>query len=282
MTRNTSKAILPAVLILLTVVPAAGAEEKKLGIKLGVNYLSSYLFRGSDLYGEGHSAIQPNIDIDFYGTGFGLNVLSSRANSSGFEDIEELDICLKYSNNLFEGQTYTTAYTIGWVYYDYPDRASKGPKTQTRPLIPVAHTLADLQEIYTVFAWPKITGIEGLVPCYIVAHAWPARSHSNATDNGGWVHAFGLNYDVPMNVLSPDLPAKQILKLISLAAYNSGVGATGNVDHDWSHAVFGLLTDFKLTENLTFTPGIYYQVSMDDSINDDDETWCGLTMTYSF
>jgi hypothetical protein len=281
--QNTNKAILPVALILLGVVGTAQAEEKKLGVKLDVTYLSSYIFRGCDIYGEGHSAIQPSIDIDFYGTGLGLNVLSSRANKSGFENLEELDITLRYGNNLFEGQTYTTVYEVGWVYYDYPDRASKGPKVDApRPLIPVVETLADVQELYAVFAWPEILGVRGLVPSYIFAHIWPAQSNSNATDNGGWIHALGLDYGIPMALFLPDMPAEQILKLSSLAVYNSGVGATGMVDHDWSHFTFGLSTEFAITDNLSFTPAIYYQLSMDDSINDDDETWCGLSMTYKF
>ncbi len=41
----------------------------------------------------------------------------------------------------------------------------------------------------------------------------------------------------------------------SQVVYNSGVGATGMVDHDWSHAVFGLSTGFALSKNLIFTPG---------------------------
>jgi len=68
------------------------------------------------------------------------------------------------------------------------------------------------------------------------------------------------------------MPKEQILKLSSQVVYNSGVGATGMVEHDWSHATFGLSTGFALSENLTFTPGIYYQLSMEDSVNPEDES----------
>jgi hypothetical protein len=44
--------------------------------------------------------------------------------------------------------------------------------------------------------------------------------------------------------------------------YNDGLGGA-DVDHDWSHAVFGVSTDFELAENLLVTPGLYYQISMD-------------------
>jgi len=277
------KGILLAAVILLSAAGLIQAQEGELGVTLDVTYLSRYIWRGIDLYNNNTSAIQPSIDIDFYGTGFGVTVLSSRANGRGFENAEELDITLYYYNSLFENETYATDYRVGWVYYDYPDRASKGPKVDApRPLIPVVETLADVQELYAVFAWPEILGVKGLVPSYIFAHIWPAQSNSNATDNGGWIHALGLDYGIPTALFLPDMPAEQILKLSSLAVYNSGVGATGMVDHDWSHFTFGLSTEFAITDNVSFTPAIYYQLSMDDSINDDDETWCGLSMTYKF
>lgn len=276
--------ILLIAVILLTAGAVTKAEEaKKLGVALDVTYLSSNIWRGFDLYPDDHSAIQPSIDVEFYDTGFGLNVLSSRANGSGFENDEELDFTLRYRNSFFEGEKHMISYEVGWVYYSYPDRPRKGPKvTAPRPLIPVVETLADVQELYAVFAFPELLGIRGLVPSYVFSHVWPAQSNSNASDNGGWIHAFGLDYGIPISVLLPEMPKEQILKLSSLVVYNSGVGATGMVEHDWSHAVFGLSTGFALSENLTFTPGIYYQLSMEDSVNPEDEYWWSLSMKYKF
>jgi len=74
------------------------------------------------------------------------------------------------------------------------------------------------------------------------------------------------------------------LSRISEFAYNDGVHpGGGNVDHDWSNAVFGIATDFDLGGNFTLTPAIYHQITMDKSINpDQDETWVGLSVTYKF
>ncbi len=55
------------------------------------------------------------------------------------------------------------------------------------------------------------------------------------------------------------------------------------MDHDWTNAVFGVTTDFDLAENVTLTPGLYHQATMDSSVNDDkDETWMALSMMYKF
>jgi hypothetical protein len=33
---------------------------------------------------------------------------------------------------------------------------------------------------------------------------------------------------------------------------------------------------------MSLTPGIYQQISMDDSVNPDDETWVNLSLKYKF
>jgi len=109
---------------------------------------------------------------------------------------------------------------------------------------------------------------------------WPAKSDSVVSGAEGWIHIFGLGYDWAIPALMPET-TEQLLHLSADFVYNSGT-ARLNVDHDWSHAVLGVSTDFDIANNLTFTPGLYYQLSMDDSINPDDETWVSLSMKYKF
>ncbi len=265
-----ARKILFMTVVVLSPVGLVQAKENSLHGTIDVTYLSSYIFRGVDLYAENHSAIQPSIDIDLYGTGLALNVFSSRANKSGFEDYEELRVGLRYSNSLFKGQRHTTAYTAGWTYYGYPDMPKKGG------IAPVA----DVQEAYAVFAWPRIFNIDGLVPNYTVVCLWPAQSDSAASKNGGWVHVLGLGYDLAVPPLLPDTK-EQLVHLSADVVYNGGVGSP-TIEHDWSHAVFGVSTEFKITDNLSFVPGFYYQSSWEDSVNTQDEMWCKLSMQYKF
>ena len=77
----------------------------------------------------------------------------------------------------------------------------------------------------------------------------------------------------------PELPAP--LHLTSDIAFTDGF-RTG-VDHDWSHATFGVSIKIGITDNLSFVPGIYHQITMDESINPDkDVTYCVLSMKYKF
>ena len=102
------KAILLTVVILLSVGSLAQAKEGELSATFDVTYLSRYIWRGIDVYEDNHSAIQPSIDVDLYGTGLGLKVLWSRANGSGFENSEEIDFTLYYNNDIYEDEVYAT------------------------------------------------------------------------------------------------------------------------------------------------------------------------------
>ena len=98
----------------------------------------------------------------------------------------------------------------------------------------------------------------------------------------GFAHVFMLDYGLPVKGLVPEIP-EHVLNLHTELVYNDGIGPAGqDVDHDWSNAVFGVSTDFNLDKNLTLTPAIYYQVSMDKSVNDDDELWSTLGLKYKF
>ena len=273
------KGILLAAVILLSTVGFAQAQEELSGT-FDVTYLSAYLWRGFDQYpgAHGEGAILPSIDLDLYGTGFGLNVLWSRANTGAvnrgfsFENSERLDLTLSYSNSLFEYETYATNYTVGWMYYDFPDEPTD---------------LKDMQEVFASFSWPEICP-EGVVPSYTIISLWKSESgHPSSSptvktnDISGELHIFGLDYDLPVEGILPDIP-EQILHLSAAVVYNEGAGATG-VDHDWSHVVLGASTDFDLGNDLTFTPGVYHQNSFEHSVNrDEDVTWASLSVKYAF
>jgi len=280
------KGILLAAVILLSTAGFAQAQEELSGT-VDVTYLSSYIWRGFDRYpgAHGEGAIQPSIDLDLYGTGFGLNVLWSRANTGGFENAEEIDLTLSYSSSCFEYETYATDYTVGWMYYNYPDQPTGG--SLTSPSRQAAYS--DLQEFFASFSWPEICP-EGVVPSYTIIRMWTSESGSALSRGlsqqtghvgggfGGWFHVLGLGYDLPVEDMLPDFP-EQILHLSAAMVYNDGVMGA---DNDWSHAVFGVSTDFDLGNDLTFTPGVYYQSSWEDTVNDSDELWCSLGVKYAF
>ena len=265
--------ILLAAVVLFSLAGFAQAQEGELHGAVDVTYLSKYVWRGFDIYGD-KSAVQPSIDIDLYGTGFGVSAMGHRANSGKYENGERWDYTLYYGTSLYEGETYATQCRLGWVYYNYPDMGQED---------------MDLQEIHTILSWPNICP-SGVVPSYVLVKLWPSSSSSLVGSKSalggtasGFAHIFMLDYGMTVQGLLPDIP-EQTLHLHSELIFNDGVGPNGaNVDHDWSNAVFGISTNFELSEDIVLTPGVYHQMTMDSSVNGDkDETWLGLSMTYKF
>jgi len=263
------KGILLTAVILLSAAGLAQALEGELHGVLDFTYQSKYIWRGFDIYGD-KSAIQPSIDLDLYQTGFGINIMAHRANSSGYENGERWDYTVYYGNSLFEGETYTTNYRLGYIYYNYPDTSSHTKNSE------------DLQEMQLVLSWPEICPA-GVVPSYVLVKLWPSNGGTLNGEASGWAHVFMLDYALNLGTLIPDMP-EQVLNLHTEMIFNDGVDPKGiGVDHDWSNIVFGVSTDFDLGNDLTFTPGIYHQVTMDHSVNDDkDETWASLSVKYRF
>ena len=271
--------VLLAAVILFCAVAFAQAQDAELHGSVDFTYQSKYIWRGFDVYGD-KSAMQPSIDLDLFGTGLGINMMGHRANSSGHENAERWDYTLYYQNGLFMDETYAIMYRLGWVYYNFPDLRS---------------SQADLQEIHTVLSFPKMIPA-GIVPTYVLVKLWPNSSGSLVAKNldlsilqpskgtaSGWAHIFMLDYPMTVGGILPDTP-EQVFNLHTELVFNDGVGPGGqDADHDWSNVVFGVSTGVNLTEELVMTPGVYHQITMDSSVNDDkDETWVNLSMTYKF
>ena len=265
------KLILLTAVILLSATTFVQAQDGELSGTVDITYLTQYIWRGFEWYGS-QSAIQPSIDLDLYGTGFGLNVFFSRANSSGYEIDEELDLTLSYSNSLYEYETYATDYTVGWMYYYFPDGPAMNPLTGKS-----YDESDDMQEFFATLSWPEMCP-EGVVPSCTVIKMWASEGGSPSREISGWLYVLGLGYDLPIEGLLPDTP-EQILHLSLATVYNDGVGG---VDSEWSHAVLGVSTDFDLGGDCTLTPGVYFQSSWEDDVNEEDELWCSLGVSYAF
>ncbi len=108
--------IFSTVVLSLSLCSLGLAQTEELHGTIDVTYLTSRIWRGFDYYADDHSAIEPSIDIDLYGTGFGVNVFYSRTITGGFENSQTMALTLSYTNSLFGGETYLPDYKTGWVY----------------------------------------------------------------------------------------------------------------------------------------------------------------------
>jgi len=271
--KTMERKILVAVVLLLAVGSFAQAQDSELHGSFDLTYQSKFIWRGFDIYSD-KSAIQPSLDMDLFGTGLGVNVMAHRANASGFEAGERWDYTLYYQNMMSPDEAYAVMYRLGWVYYNFPQGHNQD---------------VDLQEMHAVLSLPKMCP-SGIVPSYVLVKLWPNSSGSWVGSNSrlggtasGFAHIFMLDYPMTVGGIMPDTP-EQVLNLHAEVVYNDGVGPGGNVvDHDWTNAVFGVSTGFDLAENVALTPGVFHQITMDDSVNTDkDETWISMGMMYKF
>ena len=253
------KRILVSVVILLSMVPGGQAQDPNLGVTFDVTYMSRYLSKGTEPYGK-QGAFFETIDIDLWGTGFGVAVGHQSATASGYVDKQRFNYEVYYGSSFFDGEAYKTKYKIDWTYKNYYGRA---------------RDIGNSQEWIFDFSWPDILPIKNLSPYYIAHYEYPAGSNYRNRSITGWVHRFGLCYKLCV----PELP--EAIRLSSEIAYTDGLGGP-SVDHDWSYATFGASTKLRITDNLSFVPGLYHQISMDDSVCKHDVTYCKLSMKYKF
>jgi hypothetical protein len=249
--------ILLIIVILLSAAGLSQAEEGKLGVSLDLTYMSKWMSKGAEAYGQ-QGALFQTIDVDLYGTGFGVKVTHRNATASGYVDKQRFDFRPYYKNQFFEGEPYATNYNLSVGYEYYPGLARDKANTT--------------YEWIFAFSWPDIMP-KGFTPSYIAHYEYPAGRDYKYHNITGWVHRFILSYDLGV----PELP--QPLRLSSEVAYTDGLGGAS---HDWSYATFGLSTGLKISDNLSFVPGVYYQISMDDSVCKRDVTYCKLSMRYKF
>ena len=257
-----------AMIMLTNVSLAQEAEEPKLGVTLSVKPMSKHIWRGYDVLGD-HGALYSNMNVNLFDTGFSVNLWNMTPIGSGTDNYgrgnnshQECDYTVAYGFALFKEEPYALNIAGNFTHYDFPK----------------LNKYADAQEIGISVALPKLISIgdTALIPSYYVGKLWPATSGESGVIAGGY-HCFALNWN--MEVPCPfSKDTKQVFSFFTDINYNDGIFGS---DHDWSHATLGVSTNIALGP-VTVTPCLQYQISMDKSVNDEEELWCGLNVSYSF
>lgn len=231
---------------------------------------SKYVWRGFDWFNS-RAATQLTAGVDLPEIGTGFLVSGHMAMGRGYESRERWDYSFYYRNTLATGELYETRYRLGWVYYNHP-------------ALPARQN--DLQEGYGVVSFPKITGVKGLIPSYVLIKMWPAQGGGLVNTAGyadGWMHVINLDYVFSVPGALPELP-EQVVKLHSEITYNDGLNPVDGVpvEAGFSHVVVGGSTDYELGYGFSLTPAVFYQVSLEDTVNPEDQLWGTLGLRYQF
>ena len=234
-----------------------------------VAYQTKYIWRGFDIYDD-DPAMQVTAGLtDIMGSGIGVAFAGHVATGVGHTTEERLDFSVYYADSIFNGEVFAAAYRLGWVHYNYPGLHKRQK---------------DLEEVHGMLSWPNLTGTKNLVPSYALVGMWPAFSGSpDAGGNAsGFLHIVMLDYTFAVPGTLPSMP-EQVFKFHSELVYNDGVSPLNtDVDHGWSHAVIGASTDVDLGYGIVLVPALNYQLSMERSVNPDNEAWATVGARYSF
>ncbi|MFC1764601.1 hypothetical protein ACFL6U_21350 [Planctomycetota bacterium] len=243
--------------VLPTVTLAQYSYEPHVEGYLDVTFQSRYMWRGFKVFGNDSAmAYTAYVKED---TGFGAMLQPHIANGGGWVEEQRWDYVLFYENIVGSDERFALQYNFGYEYYNYPQRSSK---------------VADLQELHLKLAMPSVFGVDGLVPSYTPVIMWQSRGTTSRTEVGhanGWFHIFALDYNIETPGLTPESPTQPV-RLHTELVYNDGVNPIAHttqspVDNDWSHFIIGAGTDFDIGYNISITPEIYYQRTLDSSVS---------------
>ena len=252
------KQFLLAGIILLGIATFSQAQEKKLAVSLDLTYTSKWLSKGIEAYGS-KGGLFKTIDIDLYGTGFGLKVTHRNATSSGYVDQQRFDYRPYFKGSIFDDTRYFMKYNLSVEYESYTGLSR--------------HKANTTYEWINAFSWPKLLPY-GLVPSYIFHYEYPAFHGDANRKNVGWVHRFLLGYDMKVSELANPL------HFSTEVAHYDGLANRGS---EWAYFTAGISTKFDITENLSFVPALYHQVTMNSAISKHKHiTYTMLSMKYKF
>jgi hypothetical protein len=254
-----NKALLLAFFIILAPSGLATADQERLGINFSTLWQSKFMWYGQN-YFDNHAGVLNTVDFDLYQTGFHAGFISAISGGGRSLNKEGYAYYIKYVDSIFEDSRFKTDYQIRWQYYDFFDNPSDA---------------TDLSEFRLNIWLPKLLKSK-IIPRYHLSYLYSAKSNSgiSAREPEGFMHIFGLNYD--LKNISPKIP----LNFDWLITYRDGWGGK-KYAHDWTHTTFSLSTAMPLGKG-TLTPGIHYQISMEDTINTHNEFFTCLTYNISF
>lgn len=243
-------------------VEAVEIGSQEVEISAGETFVTRYIWRGQDLYGDNDAAHQPYLDFllpEFIlGADLDINFWGSFALSEGHEDGEEFDYTVSLSRTLLE----VLDTSVGFTYFDFPNSGST----------------TDVAE-----PWISLT-LNNIIPDFpieIAANVF-AGYDFQATSGGpeeGWYYSWGFDTEVPLSkcVLTQEDQA------LALGIVNWGNDGVAGLKPSVLYATeFSASTSYSLGK-FSISPGLHYVVNHEDKINSgDNEFWAGIDISYAF
>ncbi len=212
----------------------------KIGFRSDVTLVSRYIWRGFDTISDDRPAIQPSVTFDFGKSGIWLNLWSAIALAD--TDFVELDLIAGYDKAFSEELTFSA----GMGYFTFPSLPNYPDENSTSP------------EAYTgiTVSSPPLT------LCLTLYYDF------NVGD--------GLYTTVSLN---QNFNIKERGFRSSVIVGHTNQYRDFGVDPGFSDICLGISTDFPL-KTVTLTPSLNYVIVPNHTINDENEIWIGLKVSW--
>lgn len=226
------------------------------------SYVSRYIWRGQDLYGENDGAHQPSVDITFpkllSETDVSLNVWGSFPMNAGHEDGEELDYTLAFSRDVFDE---TVNISTGYTYFDYPNTGSTADVSE----LWISTTLNELPFL------PIEVSLNGFI-------GYDLQAKSGGPDEGIYF-SWGLDTELPL----PQLSLFQEGQTLALGIVNWGNDGVADLESSSLYATeISFSTSYEFAK-ISINPNLHYTMNYEEQINNgDEELWGGVEINYVF
>jgi hypothetical protein len=236
---------------------------QELEITVSDAYVSRYIWRGQDLFGDNDGANQPSIDFTFpklfYGTDLSLNVWGSFPVTGGHEDSEELDYTVSFSRDFME-EAFNIS--VGNTYYDYPNTSST----------------ADVNEPWLSFTWNELPFLPLPVSMTLFGgYDFKARFEG---PEEGWYFSWGFDTELPLPAAGGIFQEGQT---VALGVVNWGQDGVAGLTPSSLYSTELSASTTYAAGSFTFTPNMHYSFMHEDTINGGkNELWGGLEVSYAF
>jgi len=258
--------LLVAAFLVLAAAAGAFAQDEGdngLGFTFEVDFASKYINHGEDVYDD-EAAFFPALSFDLFGTGFSISVggAFSFTDTGELNDSDEVNYSISYEHSFFEEKRYQADSSLLWG-------------VMTCPNVPQEESNVSEWELGVEFPELIPLGASNLVPSYCIC--WDMTMGGGPDDSIVW-QAVGLSYELPIPAFIPGNDEQALGMSVTAEHWSTN---DEEIDDGWAHVTFAFEVPFVVGP-AEVTPYIAYQISTEDTVNDENELYGGIAMSVSF
>ncbi len=213
----------------------------EIGVRTDVTFVSRYVWRGFDCIANDRPAIQPSITFDFGKSGIWFNAWSAFALAD--TDFVELDLVVGYDKALSEDWMLSA----GAGYFTFPSIPNYPDENSATPEVYAGVTLTSFPLSPNLTLYYDFNMGDGIYTTLSVSREFRVKE-------------------------------KKVSSTV-LAGYTRQYRGIG-VDPGISDICLGISTDLEL-KGLTLTPTVNYVIVPNETVNDENEIWVGVSVGWS-